>query len=257
MNLPGREPMTEPSNAFVYSTGCATHTGKIRRENEDSYLVQPESGVWAVADGMGGHEAGAQASAAVVAELSSIGAAAGGADLLSRLEERVLRANAQMQRLSQARGGGVVGSTLVALLVFEGHYACVWSGDSRLYRVRAGAMEQVSRDHSEAQDLVDRGLLSADEARTWPRRNIITRALGIADVPELDMEHGPIATGDRFVICSDGLTTHVEDPEILAIAATEPPQSACDRLVALALERGGTDNVTVVIVAASDPAEAA
>jgi len=249
--------MTATSTSFVYSTGYATHTGKVRRENEDSYLVKPDSGVWAVADGMGGHEAGAQASAAVVAELSSIGAAAGGADLLSRLEERVLRANAQMQRLSQARGGGVVGSTLVALLVFEGHYACVWSGDSRLYRVRAGVLEQLSRDHSEAQDLVDRGLLSAAEARTWPRRNIITRALGIADVPELDMEHGPIAAGDRFVICSDGLTTHVEDPEILAIAAGEPPQSACDRLVALALDRGGTDNVTVVIVAASTPAEAA
>jgi protein phosphatase len=242
----------DPSAPASFQTGHATHPGMVRSRNEDDYIVKPESGLWAVADGMGGHDAGAEASAAVVAALDTIGTPQGGADLLARIEERVLEANAALQMISAHRQGGLVGSTLVALLVSDGHYACVWSGDSRLYLIRGGRMEQVSRDHSEAQDLVDRGLLTPEEARTWPRRNIITRALGISNPPELDLEHGELQPGDRFVICSDGLTTHVEDPEILQVVQAMPPQAACDRLIELALERGGTDNVTVIVVDTDD-----
>jgi protein phosphatase len=246
-----------------------TLTGR-RSNNEDAMLDAAALGLFAVADGVGGYEGGEVASKLTVTTLAGFiednrrdpqGTWPIKEQRSRPYEENLLAAAAvaaHREILSQKEGKlAQMGSTVVAALLTGAHLTVMHCGDSRLYRVRAGALEQLSRDHSEAQDLVDRGLLSAAEARTWPRRNIITRALGIADVPELDMEHGPIATGDRFVICSDGLTTHVEDPEILAIAATEPPQSACDRLVALALERGGTDNVTVVIVAASDPVEAA
>jgi len=113
--------------------------------------------------------------------------------------------------------------------------------------VRGGRIAQLSRDHTEAQELVDKGVLRADEAKSWPRRNIVTRALGVHDVPELDIDHGVLEAGDIFIICSDGLTAHVSDEEILDQVVGAEPQAACDALVGLALDRGGTDNVTVVI----------
>lgn len=237
-------------------SGAATHPGHVRHHNEDQFLVMPESGVFAVADGMGGHEAGALASRIVVEALSSIGAPASAPDLLARLEDRVLRANASLRETARRRGAdAIVGSTLAALLVFDRHYAAVWSGDSRLYRVRGSRIAQISRDHTEAQDLVDRGVLRPDEARAWPRRNVVTRALGVQEVPELDIDHGTLEADDLFVICSDGLTAHVEDGEILAQVLALEPQVACDALVGLALERGGSDNVTVVVVRyRADPA---
>jgi len=231
----------------AFETGWATHPGLLRRSNEDGYVACPEHGVWAVADGMGGHEDGALASAIVVEALGSIGAPASAADLLSRLEDRILRANAAIRRHAAERGR-MVGSTVVALLIFGGHFACLWSGDSRLYRIQGGRIDQVSRDHSEAQELVDSGLLTAEEAERWPRRNVVTRALGVQDDPVLDMEHGPVAPGDVFVLCSDGLTAHVAAPEILSVVRDREAQDACGRLVELALAGGGTDNVTVLVI---------
>ncbi|MCJ2033871.1 PP2C family protein-serine/threonine phosphatase [Methylobacterium sp. J-068] len=234
-------------NTAKVEFGFATHMGKVRRENEDRYFVAPEFGVFAVADGMGGHEEGALASAIVVEALGSIGAAVSAPDLLARLEDRVLRANTKLCAAGRARGG-VVGSTLAVLLTFDDRFACVWSGDSRIYLLRDGALTQLSRDHTEARDLVEKGILTVEEARVWPRRNVITRALGARPEPELELEHGILASGDTFVICSDGLTAHVTDAEILALGERLAPQGACDALIALTLERGATDNVTVVVM---------
>jgi protein phosphatase len=237
------------ASPVAYESGAATHAGKVRSHNEDNFVVLPDLGVWAVADGMGGHEAGALASFTLVEALKSIGASASAPDLLARLEDRILRANGQLRQFAQEKGpGAVVGSTLAALLVFDTHYAVVWSGDSRVYLVRNGSIQQLSRDHNEAQELVDKGILRAEEAASWPRRNVITRAVGVTDLPEVDIEHGALAPGDRFVICSDGLTTHVKDGEILDQVRMSGAQAACDGLVALALERGGTDNVTVLVI---------
>jgi protein phosphatase len=141
----------------------------------------------------------------------------------------------------------VIGATIAALLAWEGYYACVWSGDSRVYLVRHGAIQQVSRDHTEVAELVAEGLLSAEEARTWPRRNVITRAVGVRKDLDLEVVQGVLEKGDIFVICSDGLTAHVTDSEILDHAVANAPQGACDALVALTIERGATDNVTVVV----------
>nr|WP_244424790.1 protein phosphatase 2C domain-containing protein [Methylobacterium nodulans] len=219
----------------------------MREINEDRCFSAPERGIFAVADGMGGHAAGEVASAAIVGALASIGQAVSAADLLARLEDRMLRANAAVHALAQERGT-TIGSTLAALLTFEPHFACIWSGDSRVYLVRDRAIAPLSRDHTEARALVEEGVLSPEEARTWPRRNVITRAIGVRPEPELECEAGELRPGDRFVLCSDGLTGHVEDTEILAHALAEDPQAACDRLVALTLERGARDNVTVVVV---------
>jgi serine/threonine protein phosphatase PrpC len=137
---------------------------------------------------------------------------------------------------------------VAVLLVYEQFFACVWAGDSRIYRIRAGAIEQLSVDHTEVQELVANGRLTAEEARSWPRRNVITRAIGTYDDAELEMTDGTLEPGDIFVICSDGLTNHVEDHEILALTAANPPQRACDLLVGLTLDRGAIDNITIVSV---------
>ena len=228
-------------------SGVVTHAGIVRTANEDRYLVAPEIGIFAVADGMGGHEDGSLASAAVVEALASIGAAVSAADLLARLEDRILRANAKLWSIGQARQG-IIGSTAAVLLLFERDYACVWSGDSRIYRIRGNAIEQLTRDHTEGRDLFERGLLSAEEMSTWPRRHVITKAVGVRECPEMEFEQGAVVPGDVFVICSDGLTGHVADRDILLAASTSAPQWACEALLELTLERGASDNVTVVIV---------
>jgi serine/threonine protein phosphatase PrpC len=233
---------------LMFETGVATHPGLVRQHNEDLYLVQPDIGVFAVADGMGGHEAGALASSTVIGSLQSIGFPASAPDLLARLEDRILRANNRLKEIAEERGGIVIGSTVAVLLAFDTHYACVWSGDSRIYLVRGGRIMQLSRDHTEVQELLEKGLLSREEAKTWPRRNVITRAIGVHEEPELELEYGTLEPGDTFVLCSDGLTAYVEDREILAAVANGVSQEACETLVGLTLERGAADNVTVVVV---------
>jgi protein phosphatase len=231
-----------------FETGAASHVGKVRSQNEDSYLVSTRAGVWAVADGMGGHDAGDLASRTVVEELERVAVPASAAELLANCEARLVGANSRLKNIAQQRGGALIGTTVAALLVFEEFFACVWSGDSRIYRIRDFAIEQISVDHTEVQQLVAEGRLTTAEARNWPRRNVITRAIGVHDGPEIEMISGILELGDVFVICSDGLTGHVEDLEILAVASHNPPQRACDLLVALTLDRGATDNVTVIAV---------
>jgi protein phosphatase len=234
---------------FICKTGSATHVGKVREVNEDSLLARPDVGLWAVADGMGGHGGGDLASSAVVAALATIDAADSAAELLARFEDRIIHVNADLRALARARGAQVVGATIVAILIHGSHYACVWCGDSRAYLLRGGKLTQVSHDHSEVQDLIDRGVLEPKEAKRWPRRNVITRALGVADQPALEIGDGPVAIGDRFLLCSDGLTNHVEDSEIAALLAADEPQKACARLISLTLQRGASDNVSVIVVA--------
>jgi protein phosphatase len=236
--------------------GAATHVGRVRQRNEDSYLVATQRGLWAVADGMGGHEAGDVASRLVVEELNAIPAPATAAELLASCEAQMVKANSRLKQIADERGGVLIGTTIAALLVFDVFYAGVWSGDSRIYRINRGRIEQVSLDHTEIQELVSEGKINAEEARLWPRRNVITRAIGVHENPELEMKSGTVEPGDIFVICSDGLTAHVEDWEILSIAEQHRPQQACDLLIALTLERGALDNVTVVAVQFNAPTAA-
>ena len=228
----------------------ASDVGRVRSLNEDSFLVRPEIGLWAVADGMGGHDAGDFASKTLVSELDTLHKPETAPELLSQMEDRVLAANSRLREAAEARGSeAVIGCTLASLVIFDDAFACVWSGDSRVYRVRNGSIEQISRDHTEAQELIDRGTLTPEEARNWPRKNVITRAIGVFDEPELEMIQGRIEDGDTFVLCSDGLTEHVEDEEIRHMAGLRPIRRVCDELIALTLERGAKDNVTVVAVA--------
>ena len=234
--------------ASPFETGAVSHVGRVRSANEDNLVVRPEFGIWAVADGMGGHENGALASATVAAAIERIGATQSAPDLLARLEDGVLKANAELRRRIADNGGAPMGSTLAVLLVHERHFASVWSGDSRIYLIRAGQITQISRDHTEVQEMVERGALTPDEARRSPRRHVITRAIGVHDVPELYLDSGEIEGDDVFVLCSDGLTEHVADHEILQAICDAQAQEACNALLALTLQRGARDNVTIIIV---------
>lgn len=223
--------------------------GRVRDLNEDSLLIRPDIGLWAIADGMGGHDAGDFASQTLVGELDHLAPAQSAPELLTAMEDRVIAANETLRQTARARGeDAVIGCTLASLVIFGGAYACVWSGDSRVYRVRNGSIEQISRDHTEAQELVDRGTITAAEAKVWPRKNVITRAIGVFDTPELEMVQGRIEDGDLFVLCSDGLTEHVRDHEILGAAAARPLARVCDQLIEMTLQRGAKDNVTVIAV---------
>jgi serine/threonine protein phosphatase PrpC len=237
-----------PGTLLMFDSGAATHVGKVRLCNEDAYLARPDTGVWAVADGMGGAEAGDVASSTVIAALRSIEPPSSAADLLAACEDRVLRANGYLKDIARERGAAIIGTTVAVLLTYGSHYACVWSGDSRIYRIRDGRIAQLSHDHTAVQELVDNGMLTPGEAHNWPERHVITRAIGVQDEPELELQYGVLRPGDVFILCSDGLTTHVSDSEILDCIGTHRSQRACDDLVALTLRRGALDNVTVVVV---------
>jgi len=236
----------DPS-ALSFDVGSATHAGKVRERNEDSCLVRTDTGLWAVADGMGGHEAGDLASRILIESLDAIERPEAALDLLEQCEAQIFRANQQIIDVSRARNGATIGTTAAVLLIRDRHYACVWAGDSRVYLINGGAIRQLSRDHTEVEDLVAAGTLSREDAETWPN-NVITRAIGVAEDPELEIVTGSADPGDIFVICSDGLTTHLRDDEILQHAASRNARAACNVMLELALERGGYDNITVVVV---------
>lgn len=230
-----------------FDAGAASDVGRVRKVNEDAFLVRSERGLWAVADGMGGHEGGQFASGLVVDTLSRMPPPRNVGDLVSGCAALIGEANERIYAASRANGG-TIGTTVAILLAQGRQFACIWSGDSRVYLVRDGKLAQVTRDHTEAQDLVAQGVLTPEQAKRWPRRNVITRAIGVGDDPELEMERGDLAPNDVFVICSDGLTNHVEDHEILTAATAPQPDFAARALVDLTLARGATDNVTVVVV---------
>ena len=235
------------SQTYRVDAWGVTHTGMVREMNEDRYCLHTQEGVWAVADGMGGHEGGAYVSGRVVDNLSSIGVATGAADLRARVSDRLHRANDEVYQMAQERNV-TVGSTVVSLLVHGDHYACLWCGDSRLYLIRDGAIEQVSTDHSEVQQLLADGTITPEEAANWPRKNVITRAIGVAADPGIDLVTGHVRKDDVFVLCSDGLTEHLSDAEILERTYGRRSQTACEDLLQTTLERGARDNTTVVVV---------
>lgn len=236
------------SDVFAWRSGFVCHVGRVRGVNEDSVLILPRVGLWVVSDGMGGHGAGDIASRAVVDALESLAPDESAARLLAKFEQKVIGVNSDLRMLARARNRRIIGATLVALIIHGSHYACVWCGDSRTYLLRDATLKQITHDHSEVQELVDQGALSPEEARSWPGRNVITRALGASDRAELEMTDGPIQAGDRFLLCSDGLVAHVSDDEIAAHLASDDPQEACDTLLTLTLNRGARDNVSIIVV---------
>ena len=229
------------------TVGSATHRGLVRKENEDAIAVGATGALWAVADGMGGHARGAWAASTIA---HAIDATITTGNLHADCE-RVADVLADANDLIVAegtRGGGTIGSTVVALLLAEGRYACLWAGDSRIYLLRGGALRQLTRDHSQVEELVSAGVLTREQARDHPLGNVVTRAIGVAPGLAIDVAEDAAYAGDLFLLCSDGLTKVIEDDELPAMLSGASPQATCDTLVEAVLQRGAPDNVSVVLV---------
>ena len=232
-----------------------SHVGLVRKQNEDAFLDRPDIGLWAVADGMGGLAAGDVASKAVVAALGGIPGPLEAPALPNEVRRRIAAANAHLRRLAAERGPGtMMGSTVAGLIAQHGHFACFWAGDSRVYRLRGGELDQLTRDHSLVQDMVDAGQLQPGDAEQHPYASVIQRAVGVDEQVALEWVHAPLQPGDVFMLCSDGLTRMVSNPELEAHLqgglVRGGLEQTCQTLLALVLARGAKDNVTVVLVAA-------
>lgn len=226
-----------------------THVGCRRKVNEDALLCRPDLGLWAVADGMGGHDAGEVASAMVIAGLAASEPGLPLAGRTTAARRALEAANAELIALGAAGGERrTIGSTVVAVLADAWSYACLWAGDSRAYRARNGVLNQLTRDHSLVQELVDAGELAPSEAAEHPNANIITRAVGASVALNVDGVVGDIIRGDVFLLASDGLTRLVSDAELLDGLQAEDLEASADHFIETCLARGAPDNVSFVVV---------
>lgn len=225
-----------------------THVGHRRKVNEDAVLALPELNIWLVSDGMGGHAAGDYASSLIVDMAAGIPLDLAPADRLHALRDTIHEAHRLIRAEAEARGIELIGATVIGLLLAEGHFAALWAGDSRLYRLRDQQIEMLTTDHSVVAALVESGQMTWDEAEHHPQSNAITRAVGVGDGLELDKVRGQIEPGDRFLLCSDGLTKYATFEMLRKALMTQPIEVICDHLIQIALAGGGADNITVAVV---------
>lgn len=237
--------MTAP---LIVTAGSSTHTGLRRTLNEDALLASAPT--FLVADGMGGHEAGELASAVVVEEFARfVGRQSMELDDVLDALSRSRQAVDALSDMATGRAGTTLSGVVLADVDGTGYWLSFNIGDSRTYRLSHGELEQISVDHSVVQELIESGELSVSEAASDHRRNIITRAIGAGSTGDADFWMFPAELGDRIMICSDGLSSEVPDAQIQEILTLESdPQTAAASLVGEAVNAGGRDNITVVVI---------
>ncbi len=236
---------------LTFASAHRTHRGNVRRLNEDAVLDRPEAGLWMVADGMGGHEAGDYASRAIAQALGKIEFAPQQklVDRIDEVEDVLLQVNTALQDYGKTSfAGSTVGSTVVIFLATADHGVALWAGDSRLYRLRAGRLEQVTRDHNPLSDLLDVGDVTEAEALTTDT-NVITRAVGGHGPLHLDLVVFDLEPGDRFLLCSDGLYRELAQSDVEARLDGDLEEVA-ERLLWACLNGVAQDNVSLVVVSA-------
>jgi len=245
-------PSVEPGGRsnWRFRSSAASHPGAVRAHNEDNFVNRPDLGLWAVADGAGGHQAGDLASRIATDALKAVPSGLSATALLAEVRLRLAEVHNILLAEAARRGGhAMLVSTIVVLLARDDYYACLWAGDSRAYLLRDGRFRQLTRDHSLVQELFDAGAISASEAAHHPSANIITHAIG-ADALELDKVTDRLLPGDRFLLCSDGLFKTVSERELASILAVENDLPA-ERFLRAALAQQADDNITAVAVEAS------
>ncbi|WP_294926616.1 protein phosphatase 2C domain-containing protein [uncultured Paracoccus sp.] len=241
--------MTGDETGFHFVSGACSHKGMVRAHNEDAHVMLPGTGIWVVADGMGGHEAGDIASRLIVEEISSVGLPVSAQDQRARFSQRLIRANERILAHAQARNLSTVGSTVAALMIHGHELACTWAGDSRVYLLRKGLLTRLTTDHSEVARLIAAGELTEEEARRSPSRNVITRAIGIQLHPNPETVTGVVEPNDLFLLCSDGLTEHNSDDDLRQMLLQPgSPETLARRLIEQTLARGARDNVTAIVM---------
>jgi serine/threonine protein phosphatase PrpC len=230
-------------------SAARTHVGTVRRRNEDAVLQRAEIGLWAVADGAGGHERGDYASSRIIAALREVDASLSGPSLVEDVKRHLVEVNRELRVKAATLGPkALIGSTVAVLLIFDGQSRCLWAGDSRLYRMRAGQLVQLSRDQSHVQDLVDRGEIAPEAAAAHPLANVVTNLIGAFDQLMLEERLDRLEPGDILLLCSDGLSGVLGNAEIASILIGSPVAAAADRLIECALAQVARDNVSAVVV---------
>jgi len=212
-------------------------------------LDKPEIGLWVVADGMGGHEGGDVASQLIVNSLAKIHEGITLDRYIDDIEDRLLKVNKRLlAKAGESEKQVTIGSTVVGMVAYDKFCTFFWAGDSRLYRLRNGALRQLTTDHSQVEIYIEQGLISRHEAATHPHGNMITRAVGATDDLYIDFDIQVMQSGDRYMLCSDGLTKHLEDLEFEEMLSEGSVEESCKELIALTLERGAGDNVTTIVI---------
>ncbi len=251
MTAPFLQPSTKRFKPPISVGAGLTHTGCVRERNEDAILTDPTGALWAVADGMGGYGHGDVASDAVIERLST---APDGGNPGKILVDLLKEANRLVHAEAHRVGAEMIGATVVALMVENAIGYVAWAGDSRAYLLRNGGLRMLTRDHTVVQDLLDRGVIAAEDAHGHAKAHIVTRAVGGASELDVDLVTTPFTVGDRILLCSDGLTACVGDQRIAQLLAqAETPEAACHELMTEALEAGAPDNVSVVVVFIVEP----
>lgn len=240
----------KPGTSFQWSSFGISHVGKVRKLNEDSKLERPEIGLWVVADGMGGHSAGDYASQMIVAELGKVHEGITLDRLLDDIEDRLLEVNDKLITKSlETTGKNTIGSTVVGMAFFNEFIIMFWAGDSRLYRLRDSQLHQMTIDHSQVEIYIEQGLITREEAVNHPHGNMITRAVGATEDLYIDFDIQKVQAGDRYVLCSDGLTKHLSDQDIEdMLNEGKNTEDTCTQLVELTLDRGAGDNTTAIVI---------
>lgn len=248
-----------------FLAGTRTDKGIIRQNNEDNFYVAEGDGILLVADGMGGHASGEVASKIAVDVIRDYfdGIKTGRELQVGRYREEFSEATNKIgsavrlanQAIYEASKGNPLwhgmGTTVVATLITGNRLSIAHVGDSRVYLVRAGDMEQLTDDHSLVSEQVKRELITKEQAKESDIKNILTRALGVNPEVEVDLDELALLNGDILILCTDGLTTMVEEDEILSVVTTtDDPDMACEKLISMANENGGRDNVTVIVARA-------
>jgi len=234
---------------MTFKSSATTHVGMVRKVNQDSYAERTDIGVWAVADGMGGHEAGEIASATVTDFIKTLPPNENIEDMLVAVEKSIMDANLKLTEDATAYDSQrAPGSTIVVLIINGDQGALVWAGDSRIYRRRDNQVTLLTRDHSHVQDLVEQGVILESEAESHPMANVITRAVGISDPLELDSMWIDVRPDDQFLLCSDGLSRLVTIEELESMMANKNSDEVTQSLLHTALVRGARDNVTLICV---------
>lgn len=237
------------TNFFEFESHAITHPGKVRQMNEDACISRDNIGLWAVADGMGGHHAGDVASTNVVTALNEVSPPTSLRRYVDDVENQLLKCNANLRALSANElNNRTIGSTVATLIIYQDYCAHMWAGDSRIYRLRKSELNQLGRDHSQVEELVEQGIIHRDEAESHPDSNIITRAIGADDNLFVDVNVDRVEPGDTYLLCSDGLPKHVSFKEIERLMLEGTSIDICTKLINITLERGATDNVTVTVV---------
>ncbi len=231
--------------AITWESVGRSDVGLVRKANEDAYYHSTDQCIWAVADGMGGLARGDYASGVVAEAFVHFGKSSNLAASIRDLETRLRAAHANCRSSFE---GERVGSTVAAMLSYGQYSFFLWAGDSRVYRLRGGQLKQMTKDHTVAQGKFERGELSANKVASHPGAHVLTRAVGVHQTLHLDLDYETAEQGDRFLICSDGLYNDLTRSEMQQFLQCADAQTALDGLIDCALEKGGSDNITAIII---------